>query len=230
MKNALVALVIDQDPESLKRFLPCVEGIFATVYTQSDPTRLERDYQGLKPQVIFLNLNLDHREESFNFLEKVHPTQETPAVVFAYLDHGEPELFAHAIENGVQDLFTRPFDADLIASKINRWIRNEQSLEKDLSYTRLRPALKAQVELGLKLLCVDESGFTMSSDHYISKGTRLPVCAPLLKEIFGAPDLELLVTKTWYEEGQAECYLFLEPRAASEATSSALRRFILSKL
>lgn len=229
-KHKHSVFIIDQDHDFSMKMVSTVEPIFTTVYVQNDLKLFEMDYLGLKPNVLLLNLNLNQREAAFNFLEKTLPKLELKPLVYGYMDSAENEFMAHAVENGIQDVFVRPFDTDIIASKINKHINNEESLKIDIPYVRLLSPLKAKLELKFKILSIDENGLTLTGLNYISKGTKFSMNNPLIQEIFGTPSMQLMVTKTWFDEATGNYHLFTEPKDSNEVTRSALRRFILSKI
>ena len=230
MTKQMTALIYDQEPDSSGRFISVMDRLFTKVLVQPDPKLLEGDFTLLKPTAIFLNLNMNQRETSFALLERIQTLNENGTLVFAYLDGHEPELIAHAFENGILDVFMRPFDGDVIASKVNRVLRQDKTgVEKDLLYTKLYQPLKSEIEFDCKLVSVDENGFTLSSDHYVSKGTKFKMNTPLTNEIFGSDVMKFMVTKTWFDEQLSMHFLFAEPKDSKESHNASLRRFIMSK-
>lgn len=223
------ALVIDQDPAAAEQFKGYIGPLFTSVYTECVTGEVERSCRGLKPDAIFINLTIGQRQVSFDFLEKLFPTLEPRPFIFGYLDRSEPELIAHAIENGVSDIFIRSFDTDIMASKITRFISSEQAGNHEINYTKLERPQSGLIKAGLKLINVDENGFTFSSQHFISKGARFDLTAPLSQEIFGADSVPLMISKTWLGENNSEFLCFAEPKDAT-TLSGSLRKFILGKL
>jgi DNA-binding response OmpR family regulator len=225
------AFILDKDPDQSKKIISVVDKLFTKVFLQPSPESAPKDFLDNKPNALFLNLNIDQRETSFRVLEQILKLNAHPCLIFAYLDEHEPELIAHAIENGILDVFMRPFDGDLIASKVSRFLKgNAASVEQNLLYTKLYKPLKAQVEFSYKLVSVDENGLTMMSENYINKGTKFQINSPLMNEIFEDPTIAFMVTKTWFDEQKNLHFLFAEPWNPKESQNSSLRRFILGKL
>ena len=223
-----IALIIDTDADYARKFSALIEPNFMKVYAQTEPEQYERDLKGLKPDVVFLNLNLKERETGFGFLEKTLPSVAKKPLAFAYLDAADPEFVAHAIENGIEDVFTKPFDPYIITSKVNKLLSGENKLDQHYFY--LSTPLKALVEFNFKVISVDENGITLQGNHFISKGTTINLGSTLTKEIFGTESIQLMVTKTWMGDNFNDYLFFLEPRTPNETTSASLRRYILSKI
>lgn len=225
----LTALMIDQDPSSARQFSQNVKDIFQKFFVESQPEKVKEEYQKISPDIVFVNLGLPQRAKNFEVLETLE-AQEKKCIFLGINDQVEEELMAHAIECGIHDIFVRPFDPDLISTKINRFFISEKSQERDLQYSKLTPALKAQVSFRFKLLSVDENGLTLKSDHNFSKGFVLTMNSPILKEIFDSKVPEFMITKTWVSDDLRDFFLYVEPKEAKEEYSAALRRFILRKV
>lgn len=221
------SVVFDSDVQLASKVHAIISKLFASTTIQNDSNLFVTDYGQIRPDIVFLNLNASARDVSFKFLETL-PKSVHQAHVFAYMDQIDPEIVAHAIENGVQDFFSKPFDETIIATKINRLIKSDLTADQSLNYNRISPALPVTLDLPLKVSGVDENGITFESPYYVTKGTRLNISTPLIQQIFNVPSLEMMIVKTWLDDKKYQ--LFAEPWAASEEMSSALRRFILSKL
>jgi DNA-binding response OmpR family regulator len=229
MKKNPTALLLDSETELARKMGEALEGLFSKVIMENNHDKYETTYEYFKPEVVFVNLNISQRDANLSFVERIVQDQDKPVVVYAYVDAMSSELTSHAIENGIQDVFARPFDADIIASKINRLIKNERTLDLDLSYTRLLVPLKAEIEFNFRVVSVDENGITLKGNTFLSKGTKFHSSSSLLKQIFDDGSIQLMVTKTWLDEN-SEHHVFVEPNNPTELTSAALRRFILTKL
>lgn len=221
------AVIFDTDSLLALKVHAIVSKLFPSTNIQNNAQLFVVDYGQIRPDVVFLNLNASARDVSFKFLES-HAKSADKAYVFAYMDKIDPEIVAHAIENGVQDFFSKPFDESIIATKINRLIKNELTVDQSLSYNRITPPVSVMLDLPLKVVGVDENGITFESPYYVNKGTKLNIASPLIQEIFSVPSFEMMVVKTWLDG--KKYHLFVEPWMASEEMSSALRRFILSKI
>lgn len=228
--RTLVAMIIDQDPDYSKVMTSTIKDLFNKVYVQPNFTAALKEFKEVKPQVLFINLTINQRSVALETLEKLNFDAEEPTIIFGYNDALEPEFLGHAIESGVHDIFVRPFDADIISSKITRYYQNEKTQDRELQYSPLNPSIKALVNFPMKLVAVDENGITLKGDHYISKGTILPFKNQLMKSIFDTDSIELMVTRTWPGEDWKDYYLFAEPKISNELTNAALRRFILGKI
>lgn len=230
MKSKLLtALIVDQNADQARQFSVNLKEIFNKLYIESDLTHVISEFEKVKPDVLFINLSLPQRSQNFEMLEKLESLGEK-MIVLGINDQIEEELLAHAIESGVHDIFVRPFDPDLISTKINRFFISEKAQERELQYSKLTPPIKAQVNFNFKLKSVDENGLTFESEHNFSKGTHLILNAPLIAEIFGTASLEFMITRTWVSDDLRDFFFYVEPRDTKEELNAALRRFILRKI
>lgn len=225
----LKALIVDHDADQARNFAAVIKDLFNKVHIQTDDILAMKEFRELGPHVLFLNLTINQRSNHFELLEKLPIESDHPVIVFGYNDGQEPELLAHAIETGIQDIFARPYDPDIISTKITRFYQSDKTQGREIQYNELRPPVQAVVRLNFKLTSVDENGLTFKGDHYISKGTTFTQKGPLIKDIFETESQEFMITKTWLSDDWKEYFFFAEPKDQKEPTNSALRKFILRK-
>ncbi len=205
-----------------------VKTLFNKVFTQTDIKLIPGDLADLKPQVVIINLSLSQRTENLELAEYIGQQPVVP-LLFGYTESHEPELVAHALESGFQDLFMKPYDEAIIASKINKYFQHEKTLKHDLVYLPMKPPLNVKVNFKIIIKSVDENGITFSSNHYISKGTVIRLPGELSQELTSSAKTEFMVTKTWAGETWEEFFSYAEVRSPDDTKSSALRKFILQK-
>ena len=222
------ALIVDHNADSARAMAALVKDLFNKVFIQSEIGNVLPDVAGVKPAVVLMNLTLSQRAENLELAEMIGKT-ENPPLILGYSDSHEPELLAHALESGFQDLFMRPFDPDLIASKINKFFQHEKTLKHDISYSPLRPALPAKVKFGVRLAGCDENGITIECEHYISKGTVITLPKALSLQITGSEKTEFLVSKTWTGDSWDKHFFYAELKSPDDARSASLRKFIHGK-
>lgn len=220
--------IIDQDPASARTMAALIKDLFNKVYAQSDMKLVQEEISKLKPAVIFVNLSISQRTENLEMAEHIEKSDTAP-LTLGYTDSHEPELLAHALESGFQDLFMKPFDSDIIASKINKFFQHEKTLKHDIAYFTMRPALSAKVKFNIKITGCDENGITIHSGHYFSKGTPIKLPPVLTRELTGDEKTEFMITRTWTGDSWGEYFSYAELRSPNDNKSSALRRFILGK-
>ncbi len=226
----LKALIIDQDPAQGRAMALLIKDLFNKIHFEQKVDEIIKECNEIKPRVLFINLNVEQRTTNFEILSKIPLDGDSQTVVFGYTDSHEPELIAHAIEEGFHDIFVKPYDADIVATKINRFFQFEKTQPRQINYTPLKPSLQGVMGISLKLISVDENGMQFKCDHYISKGTPFKTESPIIQEIFEEPIVELMVTKTWMGDNYGDYFFFAEPVRSIEKNSAALRRFILRKL
>lgn len=221
-------LVVDQNPDSGRAMAQLLKSIFHRVYHQADLGLVPGEIQDLKPKALFVNLTLAQRTQNLELAE-ILGKSERPPLFLGYSDAHEPELLAHALENGFQDLFLRPFDEDMIASKVNKFFQDEKAMGHDIAYSAVKPPLRGSVRFSVRLTGCDENGTSFECDHYLSKGTVITLPEGLSRELTGETGTEFLITKTWTSDNWEKFFFYAELRSPTESRSASLRKFILSK-
>lgn len=225
----LKALIIDKDQGEGLQMSQLVKDLFNKVNVVHTLAEAVTDFQDVRPNVLLLNLNIHQRTENFELLEALQIPEEWNGLIFGYCESHEPQLLAHAIELGFHDLFVRPYDAAIIASKINKHTPSVKTRSQDLAQHPMRPALKAMVKLPFTLLSIDENGLSFKTANYMAKGSFLKFSHPLMQQIFGKESAEFMITKTWQGEDWNDHFFFAEPKVPGEEASAHLRRFILGQ-
>ena len=217
----LTTFILDQNKDEGLKFSSTINGHFAKIFCHYDPDASLKEYLALRPQVLFVNLDVSQRMSNIELVEKILLSPgDAPSVILGYSETNEPELMGHALENGLQGVLVKPYDSDTIISRVNRILSMERHGEQ---YTKLRTPMKATVTFAARLVAVDESGFTFKSAHFLAKGTEVPLKNALIKSIFDADGMDFIITKTWLSPDWMENFFYAEPKQATEATSTALR-------
>lgn len=222
------ALIVDQDAESARNMAALVKDLFNKVYIQSDMMNVQEDLTKVKPAIVMMNLSMSQRTENLELAEIIGKLEQPP-LLLGFSDSHEPELLAHALESGLQDLFMKPFDQDIIASKINKFFQHEKTLKHDLAYSQLRPPLNAKVKFSIRIKGCDENGVTIESEHYLSKGTLIRLPGNISQEMTGDEKTEFMITRTWTGDSWSQFYSYAELKTPDEQKTSNLRRFITGK-
>lgn len=226
----LKALIVDQDAAQARSFASLIKELFNKVHYEQNVDEIIKECREIKPRVIFFNLNVAQRTSHFELLEKLPLAGDSQTIIFGYTDMHEPELIAHAIELGFHDIFVKPFDTDIIATKINKFFQFEKTEGREISFSHIRPPLSGNILMKLKLMSVDENGISFKTDHYISKGATFKLNDALIQEIFEETTVELMITRTWLGDNWGEHFFYAEPKFSQEKNSASLRRFILRKI
>lgn len=224
------AFIIDQEDDLSRQLITSISGLFGKIFANKDLADAKIEIESLKPDIIFVNLSLKQRSANLEFLETLFAIPELESLFFGYCDAANSEIIAHAIESGIDDVFSRPFDKDIISSKISRFILNDEAQKLTLQYVPLASPIKASFKAKFEMTSVDENGLTFKTEHFINKGTTFKARDPIISEIFEVPEIEMMVTKTWIGEGWNEYFCFAEVREAKDKTSASLRKFILEKI
>lgn len=226
----LKAMIVDQDSTQGRAMALVIKDLFSKIHFEQAASEIIKEFEQVRPRVLFINLNVAQRTTNFEIVSKLNLNRDEQTILFGYTDGSEPELIAHAIEEGFNDIFVKPYDADVFATKINKYFQFEKTQERDIGYVPLRPALNGVMNLPLKLMSVDENGFEFMCDHYISKGGTFTLKNPIVQEIFEEPSIELMISRTWTGDNYTDYFFYAEPQLSNEKTSAALRRYILRKV
>jgi CheY-like chemotaxis protein len=222
------AYIIDQDADLARNMSGILKDLFSKVYFETDTTSANKEIEKLKPAVVLVNLTISQRTQNLELAEIIGRLEAVP-LLLGYSDSHEPELLAHALESGFQDLFMKPFDEDIIASKINKFFQHEKTLKHDIAYSVLRPSLPARVKFSIKVTGCDENGITIESEHYLSKGSVINLPRPLSLEISGNEKTEFMITRTWTGDTWSQFFSYAELKVPDDVKTAALRRFITGK-
>ena len=229
MKNyAPSILLIDSDPRTIAAIKNALTVVTDRTEILSKDIALENTLQNLRPDIVFVNFNLDQRRKNLEIkdaLLALNPELE----FFAYTDSADPVLIAHTLELGFRDTFLRPFDPDVICTKINRVGTSRVSKGMELSFTPVKPPRPASLSVSLKLLAIDEGGFHFSSKCFISKGTSFTFSGKIPQQIFQQSGIELIISSSERGTSPSEFVYYAEARVPTKDQQSALRHFLLSK-
>lgn len=226
IKN-LKTLVLDSDANSSRKMTSTLERVFNHIYVQNGSALYRKELGLVKPDVVFINLTINQREEGFTVLEWLGELEKLP-LVYGYTNEMDSDLFAHAVENGFLHIFTAEPDTEEVITTISRHFKESEALIRDLACYKLHPPFPAEVELELSLVQIDENGFKLRSPHYISKGTSFDLTETFISEIFGVNSVSVMVTKTSQSDDEENYDLFVEPKDIKEP-GMALRRYVMSR-
>lgn len=221
-------LLVDSDPRTLASIKNALSVVSDRIEQLNADSNLEDVLKDFRPEIVFLNFNLEQRRKSLEVKDALLVLKPELAC-FAYADAADPILVAHSLELGFRDIFVRPFDPDVICTKINRYGDSKNTSAHELKYSVLKPPASAEISLPLKLIAVDEGGLTFRSKSFIAKGTTFPLTGKLSQQIFKQDSLELIVSSSEREPSTNEFTYYTEPRLPNKDHQSALRNFLLSK-
>lgn len=230
MKNFTpTILLVDSDPRTIAAIKNSLTVVTDRAQSLQKDVPLEGVLQELRPEIVFVNFNLDQRRKNLEIkdsLLSLKPDLE----FFAFADAADPVLIAHSLELGFRDFFFRPFDPDVICTKLNRVGSSRATKGLELHYSNLRPAQPAALSVPLLLIAVDEGGFHFRSNCFIAKGTCFKFSGKIPQNIFHLPEIELIVSSSERSPGKnTEFIYYAEPRVPTKDHQSALRHFLLGR-
>lgn len=221
-------LLVDSDPRTLGAIQNSLTVVTDRTHVLKDASAIEEVLRDFRPEVAFINFNMDQRRRGLELKDELL-LSKPDLDCFAYADAADPILVAHVLELGFRDIFVRPFDPDVICTKINRLGSSKHTNGHDLFYSPIKPARPAELSVPMRLLSIDEGGFYFRSKSFIAKGVSFTFSGSLCQEIFGQRDLELMVSSSERDLGANVFTYYAEPKTPSKIHQSALRHFLLSK-
>jgi len=226
MNYKSTAVIIDKNIEKAQLFSGLISPELLNISFITDFLDAQKLIQEIQPRIVFVCLNLNQRADCFDLLQ-ILAKKPSAMTIYGYSEHIGPELITHSLENGVQEIFTSPFDSHRINVKILSELNTAKGNE-EFNSIPLNPPLKAFVQIEMTIQNVNENGVTFKSSHYISKGTIFSSNANIIQDIFGK-EQTLMITKTWPGVDWREYYLYAEPTVTNDMTSTALKQFIAHK-
>ena len=225
--HSKTVLLIEQDPIHASDISKLFKEIFQKVYVCHSADQGMKEFLQIKPHLIFFNLSVKQRDGAFEMIERLPFLIKKDVLMLGYSDASTPELLAHTMEKGIQEVYPFPFRSNELPKKINLNIESHHQDRQDDHVVKLSNPIPVKVRFKLKLLAIDESGLTLTTNYFISKGTTFDFQNPLITEIFGEEIVSFRVTKTWLSQDTQAFHLFIEPAKPNEATSNSLRKYIL---
>ncbi|GEM_PF-6140287 len=182
--------------------------------------------QTFQPQFTILEIDPQNAKHTFSLIEKHRQYYQNKFPIFLIGNSTDTSLILQGLELGATDFFQRPLDFDLVATKIGKYFFHEELQKRGISYIKVPLGVrKAELELPITILSIDERGLVMQSPHTISKGAKLNLGESLLKELLGLEELIVTVEKTQVNSNKEEIFYATFPE--DEIYSTAVRRFIL---
>lgn len=215
------ALILGNRFEALST---CLKKIIPKVYAQQEVSLFRKEVIDVNPEIVFLDLSVGQSEESHKILNWILLNRKD-ILVLGYTESATPELMAHGVESGIEKSFHAPYNDEEILKLISSHLNVRERFSRPL----LDHPQKAQVSFEARLSSIDENGIKLICSHYISKGVSFYFDEPLCREIFNQESVLMIVTKTCQVLTSFDYEIYIEPKVSTEATSLALRRFIMSK-
>ena len=186
-------LAVDDDldfQEILKIKLPSSE--FNLVLSNTEKEFFEK-IDSQKFDIFLLDLSLDnHPLKGLEILTKIRQEKfkDVPAIVLS--NSSSKKIVSNALELGANDFISKPVDGKLLVSKIKALIEGNQAFAKELEFGVV-PGTTPDIFISskIRLTAITEMGFLVEGSAYVSKGSKLKLRSPLLKEILGIDTIEV---------------------------------------
>ena len=186
-------LAVDDDldfQEILKIKLPSSE--FNLILSNTEKDFFEK-IDSQKFDIFLLDLSLDnHPLKGLEILTKIRQEKfkDVPAIVLS--NSSSKKIVSNALELGANDFISKPVDGKLLVSKIKALIEGNQAFAKELEFGVV-PGATPDIFISskIRLTAITEMGFLVEGSAYVSKGSKLKLRSPLLKEILGIDTVEV---------------------------------------
>jgi len=225
-KAKILSLDDDADFNSLLKLVLKRNG-FESITTQT-PNEFAAALKTQDPDLCLIDVNLDVASGAgFSMLQAVRNTfgLEIPLIVLSR--RSSREDIGKALELGANDFVSKPLDDVFLIQKINQYLRNPEL--KPLTYSKVSERdWPCEVTIDLAVQAVNEFGVTLTSDHFLSKGSYIELRGPLIQEIIKRDSpLKLSVNNSWIDE-ETKCYIaFCEFNYEDLQMMSTIRAYLL---
>lgn len=221
-------LNIDDDPDfnALLKVVLKKNG-FHSITTET-PNDFAEALKVEKPDLCLIDINLDIASGAgFTMLQAVRNTfgLEIPLIILSR--RSSREDIGKALELGANDFVSKPLDDTFLIQKINQYLRNPEL--KPLTYSKVSERdWPCEVTIDLGIQAINEFGVTLSSEHFLSKGSYIELKGSLVKEIINKDTpLKLTVNNSWIDEETKRYQAFCEFNYEDLQMMSTIRSYLL---
>lgn len=185
-----------------------------------------------QPALCLVDINIHTLGEGYELIKTIRSLYKETIPIIVISEKYSYSAIAHALEIGANDFLTKPIDREAFAWKLNRFLKTDE-----LFYSSDRPFLPvpeggtpAEVELEVQILEVDEFGILFASDHLPVKGSSASFQGPLISDITGSTEPQILtIISTSLLEGVRKYSYFAEFNSEDEALLRNVRKWIIAE-
>lgn len=195
------ALVVDDDPIQRTILHSVLTKLGITNETVATSKEFIEKLNKTKPDFCLIDLNLESLGAGFTLIQAIRNVLGYEPILIVISGNTEKKAIAHALEIGANDYILKPFDRDVLISKISYYTTTEELQNEQLPLLPVpEGGSPATFNLEFNIQEVDEFGITLNGKHLILKGLALNLESQLLQEITGLSKPPLFtVTSTWIE-------------------------------
>lgn len=226
-----LALVVDDDSVS------CIAMEFALKKFGIEPiiTSNSKDFlecaRSTEANLFFIDLNLSDGTNGFELIEFLFKQfgKMIPIIVVSGSKDFSDVLYA--LEMGAHDFISKPLDKEILASKLARYIKNQQIEITPIPYTKL-PNGPSDCKMHLKCVIesVDENGLKLASPHLITNHTPLELEGSLIEELtLRKTPIPVQVSSTWVNSDRSSFGAYAQFDSRDLPLLQAVRKWLISK-
>lgn len=131
--NPYKILIIDDNRAVLRSLKLMLSGVFKAVAAVPDPHLIPALIAAGDVDVVLLDMNFDNRkldgEEGLFWLNRINEQPNPPAVVLITA-FGDIDLAVRSVQQGAEDFITKPWDNDVLISKLENAILKHREKQK----------------------------------------------------------------------------------------------------
>lgn len=236
-KQKPVVLMIDDDVDFIKIASAMLSQLDVDSHSATTADEFILKLKSLSPDLCLIDLNLDGKLAGFPLIRAIRAKFGYSIPLIVVSGKTDPQTIAHAIEIGASDYITKPLIRDILATKLAPFIKTEIIEEKKREYIDLPTdqGVKVRLDVPLEIDTVDEFGFTLISDHLLTKSSVVHLSGELFTQISGFSEPQLMkVSKTWVIDNgtvlNRRYGAYVEFDDPSEAILVNVRKWISKKL
>ncbi len=223
-------LNLDDDPDfnNILKHVLKKEGYKLVSTNQPEDFALE--IKKKMPALCIIDINLDIAQGAgLTLVQAMRNKYGVSLPIFICSRRSDRETISRALELGANDFISKPLDDTLLIQKINLYLKQEHI--SPLPYFKVSEKdWPLEFSYDLSIAEISEFGITLSSPHFLSKGTYLVLSGEFIKKITrNSKPLKMTVNQSWLEENSTSYHAFCEFDANDEDIKSAVRAFILSQ-
>lgn len=226
-----IALVVDDDSVS------CIAMEFALKKFGIEPiiTSNSKDFlefaRSTEASLFFIDLNLNDGTNGFELIEFLFKQfgKLIPIIVVSGSKDFSDVLYA--LEMGAHDFISKPLDKEILASKLARYIKNQQIELTPIPYTKLpNGPSDCKMYLNCKIESIDENGLKLTSPHLITNSALLELEGSLIEEIaLRKTPIPVQVSSIWVSSDRSSFGAYAQFDTRDLPLLQAVRKWLITK-
>ncbi len=225
------ALIVDDEEMfclALQAFLAEI-GIESEFYT--DPLEFLSNLKNSDARICFVDINISEIDVGYKVVQAIRSILGHKLPIIVVSARSDAASITNSMEIGASDYLVKPFDQEILQSKILPYFQKNEIGEDSLAIKQT-PEDKRDISISFDyhLQSVDEFGFTLRGSHLLGKGAPIWLNSPLVQEITGKKRPTIMkVLHSTLESESNEFLSFIEFDATDDELLTNVRRWISEK-